>query len=482
MEKLKVGMVGTYQLNFQGDKIGVLRKSIREMEELAKKKGFDFFPIRKGVVTEADAEKARKELDDHNVDLVLIQNSSFSAGDIISHLARVRGRMGLWAVPETTDSGPLPLNSFCGMNMYSSIIGQYLKEEGIPFKWFFGNINGEFFGPRFDVTLKVLQTIKTLSKARIGLIGGIAPGFNDLYYDERKIEAKLGVRIYGLHEFSEVIQKAERFEEKRVVELIKIMKAEAVAVKVSDKRMEKAARVYLALEQIAQNNGYAGLAVSCWPKFQTEYQLAICSSLGRLNENGIVAACEGDVVSAVSMLILNYLNGDQSTMLDLVAFDESDQTVQMFHCGPSAKRWANSRGVILDSHSVLGIERPGQPIVRDDMGVINDMIFKPVPVTILRLTWEGEYMLQLTAEILQTKKWSFDGSRGWFGKLRMNGESISIEDLLNTIMVQRFQHHYPVGIGHLNDELMEFGVWLEIKPLERVPYQRYLQQPCLDKR
>jgi len=96
----------------------------------------------------------------------LIQNSSFSAGDIIPHLARVRGRMGLWAVPETTDSGPLPLNSFCGMNMYSSIIGQYLKEEGIPFKWFFGDINGEFFGPRFDATLKVLQNIKTLSKAK----------------------------------------------------------------------------------------------------------------------------------------------------------------------------------------------------------------------------------------------------------------------------------------------------------------------------
>lgn len=467
MERLRVGFVGCYVPSWRGNGVGILETSIKELEKLAREKGFDFFPLREGVVTEVDARKARERLEDLNLDFLLIQISAFARGELIPHLAGVNARIGIWGVNENDESGPLPLNSFCGMNMYSSIMGHYLKEQRISFKWFFGRTQDRFFAHRFDLTLKALRAIKGLNGAYIGLIGGIAPGFNDMYYDERKLGAKLGVRTSRILESADVIEEAKRFDKRRVASVAKDMKAEAAEVRIDDNQVEKAARVYLALKNIAVENGYTALAISCWPKLQSEYGVAPCSSLARLAADGIVASCEGDVLSAVSMLILNYLNEKQSTVLDLVRFDEVDQAIQLWHCGPSPRKWADSRGVILDK------------IYNAECGVVNEMIFKPNPVTIFRLTYEGDYMLLLTGEIMETEKKSFDGSRGWVGNLKLNGEPISIKDLLNTVIVQRFEHHYVVGIGDLNDELMEFGAWPGIKPLEKVPYQNYLQLPLL---
>ena len=74
---------------------------------------------------------------------------------------------------------------------------------------------------------------------------------------------------------------------------------------------------------------------------------------------------------------------------------------------------------------------------------------------------------------------SFDGSRGWMSNFRLADEPSSLRDVVNTLMVQRFQHHYPVVAGDWHDELMECAAWLDVKPLERVPYKRYMQNTII---
>ena len=51
MEKLKVGLVGTYQKNFNINlALQKLRESIEFLEDLSQKEGFHFYPISKGIV------------------------------------------------------------------------------------------------------------------------------------------------------------------------------------------------------------------------------------------------------------------------------------------------------------------------------------------------------------------------------------------------------------------------------------------------
>ena len=70
--------------------------------------------------------------------------------------------------------------------------------------------------------------------------------------------------------------------------------------------------------------------------------------MGHLNTTGLVAACEGDLTSAVSMLALRYLTkGDVVTLMDLVSVDSEDESVLLWHCGPTSPALADKNGVTI---------------------------------------------------------------------------------------------------------------------------------------
>jgi len=116
--------------------------------------------------------------------VLIIHHSSFSSGEVVLPLVEIHIPLGIWAIPEPTEEGPLPLGSLIGVNLYASILGQYFKDHNILFKWFFGSPEDDTFLESFKLTVDVLRTIKSLKNSCIGLIGGIAQGFYDLYFDE----------------------------------------------------------------------------------------------------------------------------------------------------------------------------------------------------------------------------------------------------------------------------------------------------------
>ena len=478
MKKIKIGLVGVYLTKFNVSlALNEYQRAIRALEKLSRETEiFDFYPIPKPLISKEEAIKAQRQMEEQNLDFLIIHHSSFSSGEIILPLAEIDTYLGMWAIPEPTEEGPLPLGSLVGVNMYASILGHYLRDYKIRFKWFFGSPESETFIESFKVTLKAIRTIKSLRDSRIGLIGGIAQGFYDLYFDERRLRSIYGVSVYT-HELSEVLKKAESYSENKIGRLIEDIKTEGQSKNIDKKYFEKAARVYLALEEISRENGYEALAISCWPKFQDEYEFAPCSTIGRLNQNGIVAACEGDILGALSMLILNYLNDNKypATIMDLPKFDMKDDSLLLWHCGPSAQWWANDKGMTYCTHFNLGVRRPDGSFQK--VGIVNDLIFKEQDVTIMRIVNDGTRMLLTTGRTIDQNKKSYDGSRGWLGEVRMINKKVSALDFVNTVIVYRLPHHFPLALGNLGDELMEISSWLGVEPLEPVPYRKYMQNP-----
>lgn len=481
MQRLKVGFVGTSQLSFPGAKEAQFERSARELRGLAVRFGFDLRVFPETLVTAEDAEKTVRAAESEGVDFFLVQCTSFSGGFLAPVLARIKdARLGLWAIPEETNEGPVPFNSFCSINMYASIIGHYLKEYRIPCKWFYGNAGQDLLDERLRVTVSALTAIKNIRRAKVGLVGGIAPGFDDLYFDERKLERRFpGLKINRLHEFAEIKDRALLYKTDALSPVIEAFVGEARGVHEKAKPLlETNARVYLAFKDFIREQGYDGLAVSCWPKFQTDFRFSACSVLAKLNDDGVVAACEGDLPSAISMLILKYLGGETPMLMDLSDFDERDQTVLMWHCGPAPKSFMGEKGF------TLGVNYHALPHVKGEepnsCGIVRDMVFAPGHATIARLTGEGERLFLAEGDFLAGDKKSFHGSRGWLGNLRLNREAISVRDLVNTVLVRRYQHHYPIVPGDAGLELMELAAWLGMELVERVPYQPYLQNTSLD--
>ncbi|NSW89681.1 MAG: hypothetical protein HPY74_03180 [Firmicutes bacterium] len=474
MEKLKVGLVSAVQPSFWGSREGQYAKHyVPEMQKIAEELGFDLYVVKEPLVARKDSEAVKKELETKKVDFLLIQLTTFAGGDVIGPLTETGARIGLWGIPEITDSGAIPLNSFCGMNMYASIIGQYIGRN-IKCKWFYGDITDDLFINRFKITVKALTAIKNVWGSRIALVGGIAPGFNDFYYDERKTKSRLGVSVERLHEFSEIKDRALSYKDSEVKDVIDEMVNEARCVTPDAKKnLDTTARVYKAFEDFISENGYKAVAIGCWPKYRKELGIVVCSIIGRLLDKGYIAACEGDVDSAISMMFLHGLTDDMPMLMDLSKLDFDTESVLMWHCGSAPSRFADSRGMCLAGHYKPGSRIAGADNVK--VGTIGDMYYKSQSATIARLTWEYERMLVLSGEFIEKQDRSYDGSRGWIGNLKMNGKPIALKDLVNTLMLQRFQHHYPIVGGSVENELMEVMAWLDIKPLPVTEYREYLQ-------
>lgn len=450
------------------------------MQKLADKWDFDLFIYGQDVIVADDARAAVTVLEDEKVDFVLVQTTSFSAGFLAPIFARTRNaRLGLWAIPEGARDGAVPFNSFCGINMYSAIIGHYLNKDQVPLKWFFGNADDPSFLERFRITVCALKAIKKMGQSSVALIGGIAPGFDDLYDDERNLIRLFdGLRINRLHEYDEIKKLAESMEPEQVQQRMseEIAQSRGFTSPVAKKMMEINARYSLAYEQFLQKHGYDAIAVSCWPKFQEDYLYSVCAVVGELNEKGTVTACEGDLTSAICMLLLKYISEDETMLMDMSAFDQEDDSILFWHCGPAAKRFCEKGGYRLGLNYSGWAHDPDEKEV-SGTGTARDMVFDPGVVTIARLTGESDRMMVATARMLDTDKPSFCGSRGWASELKLYGESISALDFVNTVLVERFQHHFPIVKGDWSRELMEVMAWLNLGKVNRIPYQDYMQNP-----
>lgn len=470
MKKLKVGLVGLMQLNFRGDKGAVYARSVAEMKALSEQLNFDFYALKEGVVTRDQAIAARNELEAQGVDFVLIQNSSFASGYLIQELGRINARIGLWSVPELTKEGPLPLNSFCGMNMNAAVMQNYLKDYKIRYKWFYGYTDHPLFIDRFKVTLAALFAIKNIEGAKIAQIGGLAPGFDNFYFDERKLQKKFGVTYNSLHEFEDIKSRALSYTDKDIeTELMAIELDYQIRDNYATESLKKFAKVYKAYQSIVQENGYSAIASTCWPKFRTELGMVPCAAFGRLNDELIPTACEGDVYSALSMLALKYIANYTPILMDLSDVDFEDNSVFLWHCGVGSKAYAKKK-LDLEQHFNPGpfSQEKGWQI----MAPVSSMEFRPEHATIMRFTEEGEKMLLAEGDFID-EKLSHDGSRGWIGNLMLNGEKVDVRTLVNTIMTHGFHHHYPLVYGAFTAEMLELGYWLDIRPLDRIQYKDY---------
>ena len=468
---LKIGFAGTTQSNFDGDKQGTFQKSVNALRLLASQMGFRLYVYGELLINGEDAAKARKAMQTENVDFLLLQTTTFAAGDIITTLAKADMKLGLWALPEMSRKDSIFVNSrnsFCGVNMYASIVANYLKEHQIKTKWFYGYGDDPWFIERLGVTVRALTAIKRMRQAKVALVGGIAPFFNDLYFDERLGEKLLGVEIMRGHEFSEIEARAKGYSAAEIAGSAEELGTGYCACDASPQNLEIHARYYKAYTDFCAEYGYSALAVGCWPQMGDQSGGLSCSVVGKLNQNGIPAACEGDLPGAVSMLFQQYVTQSVTTLMDLSDLDEADQSVLMWHCGPSSPCLGCSPAL------TYSYQPDGKGGVKK-LGLIHDMVFKPQHVTFMRFTGEWDRMFLADGDIMDTQKESPSGSRGWVNNLRIARKNVTVRDFVNTILVKGFQHHYPMVAGDYTREMMEAAAWLCLQVMEPVAYEDYLQ-------
>ena len=471
--KLKVGYIGTSISSYFAGEYDQRNRAVAGLEQLAEELDFELLAITDEAMTEAASVNAAAYFREQQIDFLLLQTAACSMGEQLLPLVKAAPRLGLWGTPDPHQEGEIKIHSLVSLSHFASILKRYLKHENIPFKWFFGHVETADFQERFAVTVRALTAVKNIENARIGWIGNLSPGFNDMIFDERLLRNRMGIAVLP-HELAELVQRAKAYDPAPVLETTRGIKAAASAISVSDvSAFDRVTRLYLAMRDMTDEFDYDALAVQCWPNIQPYYQVAPCMAYSWLgSEDGIAVSCEGDVLGAASMHLLNVLTGrdGSSTLLDMTALDPATNAMLMWHCGVSPRHFANDDGIKWVDHVTLGRKGDDGPY-----GVAGDQVFAPQGTTVSYIGDDGSSLLVIRADIIEHEKKGFDGTRGWFAEFELNKRTVSLMDLINTLTVRGHEHHFAVGQGDVTDELMEFAAWKGMRLIEHVPLTKYLQ-------
>jgi L-fucose isomerase-like protein len=466
MNRLRIAHVALVRPAFKGDApaaVGRSREGLRTLSErlnvelvapeggAARHPGRDA-PLPPGTVTdEAEARAVAAALADDPPDLLLLQHVTFATGDLLAPLVRAAPRLAVWALPEgDVRTGPLPFNALCGLQMTLSLLDAPQVGHGdAPVKWLHGEVDDPRFVRPFEVTVAALRALRVLQDATVLRIGGTAPGFFAL---EERPAALRDVTVVE-EELATLFARVEAVPEEEARARARRGR-EGHDVDVDDATLVRGARIEAALEGMAVDAGADALAVRCWPELPDRCDAMACAAMGTLAGGGRPAACEGDLMGALSMLTLQAVAEGPAILMDLSELDEAEDALLLWHCGNAPAAWADPAGPRprLTTH-----------FNRDGVGPVRDETLAPGPASALRLLDGGRSALVASGTLRGVEMAGYDGVRGWWSAPTWAGTPLPAGRFLAELLDQRVPHHLALAAGRHEAALAEACRWLGIE-------------------
>ncbi len=182
---------------------------------------------------------------------------------------------------------------------------------------------------------KVAAVKNKLKKDHIGLIGYYTMGMYSATFDAITIKEKFGISVEHIGE-NILINEINKSDEKNAKEIAKNIMNRYTVVdtkKTDTKELIENGKMYLAYKKIIDTYELSAVNTKCDPEMGMHYGRCSCLSHALLVDNGIMAACEGDIHQTISMMILHYLSGKPVMFLDIVGACEENNSIQLISCG-----------------------------------------------------------------------------------------------------------------------------------------------------
>jgi L-fucose isomerase-like protein len=289
---------------------------------------------------------------------------------------------------------------------------------------------------------------------RLGLVGYRVPGFYTSTFDEMGLRRLLGVEVHHvttaeLFDLARAVEPARRQAEAQAI------RAVAASCTVSDDELDKAGGLMAAFRDIAAKYRLSGFAVKCWPEFTAHYGIMPCSTISRLNDEGFLTACEGDIYGAVTMLMAHYLSGRHAMFADFIAIDDAENTGLAWHCGSAATCLrAKDAPLRLAKHATA--EGGGKRGISLDFPIAGEG-----PVTMARLG-VGPRGLRLF----------FVGGQSVPPQANLPGNcwavrfDTPVRRVVDVVIGQGLEHHTALVHADIRDDLRRVARWLDLETLD----------------
>lgn len=291
----------------------------------------------------------------------------------------------------------------------------------------------------------VCRVVNGMKRFTIGAIGARTTAFKTVRYDEIALQKyDITVETFDL---SELVFKVQNMADDApgMAEKLERLKNYTDFSGVPDQNMLTLAKISLVIDEYIRDYHLDAITLRCWNDLETILRVCPCVLLSELNDRGIVASCEIDLCSAITMRAMNLASQQPTTVLDWNNnYGDEEDKVILFHCGPVAQSLMTEKGTVTE-HKMFAKNDPGS-----GWGC-NEGRIKAFPMTFSNcLTVDGKLIVyssegDFTADSIE------DSYFGCAGVAQID----QLQDKLIRLARGGFKHHTSVGVGHMKDVLTE---------------------------
>jgi L-arabinose isomerase len=457
--KPKIGLFVTGFLEDEYNKTGYLRpKFIDTTKDLAKTLSAYGEIVDPGFIEyEPDAERAAHMFNAASVDLIVVVALAYQTGTVPARMfLNTRAPILVWNTqhvrhfPEDANFDVIMLNSgMCGLPELTN----GLLRAGRSFRMITSHVADSKGLSRIGDYANAAGVVSQLKNARIGIIGHSYAGMTDLMIDQYSLRHRVGPVCLPI-EPEKVAVAAAEISAESVKAIINEEKRRYHTETLPSETFERSIRLALALEKVVKDNDLNGLATfeQAW---LTDSRVGIVANYGagRLSSLGVPSVPEGDVATAVSMLVLQGLTG-QSTIMENYVMDFDNNTIMLSHDGTGNPALATSPSEVSIKPSIYyrGV---------NGFGAAFEFAYAPGDVTLLSLI------------LLENGQWRFIAAEGESlpmkprplsaPQMTFRHSSGSLEEYCDQWCSAGASHHMALAYGKLANKVRRIGELLDIE-------------------
>lgn len=335
-------------------------------------------------------------------------------------------------------------DAYCGKFSVTDVFTQYQ----VPFTVLKPHVVhplSEMFEQNLRDFAAICRVVNGMKRFNVGCIGARTTAFKTVRFDELALQ-KHGINVESF-DLSELIYKVNAMDhlDERVISKIERLSNYTDCSMVPKENMETLAKVSVAIDEYIDEYKLEALTLRCWNEMETILRICPCVLLSELNDRGIVASCEIDMCSALTMRAMNLASEEPTAVLDWNNnYGADEDKVILFHCGPVAQSLMTEKGTVTE-HKMFAKGDPGS-----GWGS-NEGRIKAFPMTFSNCqTKDGKIIIyasegEFTDDIIGKEYF------GCAGVARIP----RLQDKLISLARGGFKHHTAVGVGHRKEILKE---------------------------
>ena len=334
-------------------------------------------------------------------------------------------------------------DAYCGKFSVTDVFTQY----GIPFTVLKPHVVhplSDAFQDNLREFAAICRVVGGMKRFTVGCIGARTTAFKTTRFDEIALQ-KYGITVESF-DLSELIFKVQHKEVDAEVEAkMERLSAYTDCSACPNPKLETLAKISVVIDEYIRDYHLDCLSLRCWNEMEQILRVCPCVLLSELNDRGIVASCEIDLCSAITMRGMALASEQPTAVLDWNNnYGDDENKVILFHCGPVAQSLMTQKGT-LTSHKMFDKGDPGS-----GWGT-NEGRIASFPMTISNCQTKDGRLIIYASEAEMT---DLPIEKAFFGCAGV----ADIPDLQNKLIrLARggFKHHTSIGKGHMKSILEE---------------------------